>query len=137
VGCLLITLFLIERKIPPTPLLYLSTFFEATRRDYYDGRRAVSGRGAWADWLKYFLQGIAGMSGDAVHRAACAFLLDYLVCCGDGGRQLLLASFRLLIEIAEDGIVGFRRAGIAKIHVRNQIAQQGVQLHPINNCALA
>jgi Fic family protein len=34
VGRLLITLFLIERKILPTPLLYLSAFFEAARRDY-------------------------------------------------------------------------------------------------------
>ncbi|NQU09312.1 Fic family protein, partial [bacterium] len=36
-GRLLITLFLVERGILPTPLLYLSAFFEATRRDYYDG----------------------------------------------------------------------------------------------------
>jgi len=39
VGRLLITLFLIERQILPTPLLYLSAFFEASRRDYYDGLR--------------------------------------------------------------------------------------------------
>jgi Fic family protein len=41
VGRLLITLFLIERKILPTPLLYLSAFFEALRRDYYEGLRRV------------------------------------------------------------------------------------------------
>jgi Fic family protein len=69
VGRLLITLFLIERKILPTPLLYLSAFFEASRRDYYEGLRAVSKRGAWQDWLEYFLQGIARMSEDAVSRA--------------------------------------------------------------------
>jgi Fic family protein len=69
VGRLLITLFLIERKILPTPLLYLSAFFEATRRDYYDGLRGVSERGAWQDWLEYFLLGIARMSEDALNRA--------------------------------------------------------------------
>ena len=69
VGRLLITLFLIERKILPAPLLYLSAFFEASRRDYYEGLRAVSERGAWQDWLEYFLQGIARMSEDAVSRA--------------------------------------------------------------------
>jgi Fic family protein len=69
VGRLLVTLFLIERKILPAPLLYLSAFFEASRRDYYEGLRAVSERGAWQDWLEYFLQGIARMSEDAVSRA--------------------------------------------------------------------
>jgi Fic family protein len=69
VGRLLITLFLIERKILPGPLLYLSAFFEASRRDYYEGLRAVSDRGAWQDWLEYFLQGVARMSEDALSRA--------------------------------------------------------------------
>jgi Fic family protein len=68
VGRLLITLFLIERKILPAPLLYLSAFFEASRREYYEGLRAVSERGAWQEWLEYFLQGIARMSEDAVSR---------------------------------------------------------------------
>lgn len=68
VGRLLITLFLIERKILPAPLLYLSAFFEASRRDYYEGLRAVSERGAWQQWLEYFLQGIARMSEDALSR---------------------------------------------------------------------
>jgi Fic family protein len=69
VGRLLIMLFLIERQILPTPLFYLSAFFEASRRDYYDGLRAVSERGAWNDWLEYFLLGVARMSEDASNRA--------------------------------------------------------------------
>ncbi len=69
VGRLLVTLFLIERKILPSPLLCPSAFFEASRRDYYEGLRAVSERGGWQDWLEYFWQGIARMSEDAVSRA--------------------------------------------------------------------
>ena len=69
VGRLLITLFLIERQILPTPLLYLSAFFEASRRDYYDSLRGVSERGAWNDWLEYFLLGVGRMSEDALNRA--------------------------------------------------------------------
>jgi Fic family protein len=69
VGRLLITLFLIERQILPTPLLYLSAFFEASRRDYYDGLRGVSERGTWNDWLEYFLLGVGRMSEDALNRA--------------------------------------------------------------------
>src|ERR1017187_1003447 len=70
VGRLLITLFLIEQKILPAPLLYLSAFFEATRRDYYEGLREVSERGAWNDWLEYFLIGVARTSQDALSRAS-------------------------------------------------------------------
>jgi Fic family protein len=69
VGRLLITLFLIERKILPTPLLYLSAFFEASRRDYYDSLRAVSERSAWHEWIEYFLLGVGRMSEDALSRA--------------------------------------------------------------------
>jgi Fic family protein len=69
VGRLLITLFLVERGILPTPLLYLSAFFEATRRDYYDGLRGVSARGEWEAWLEYFLNGVARQSEDALSRA--------------------------------------------------------------------
>jgi Fic family protein len=69
VGRLLITLFLIDRKILPAPLLYLSAFFEASRRDYYDGLRGISERGQWQDWIEYFLLGVARMSEDAVRRA--------------------------------------------------------------------
>src|SRR5256714_453936 len=69
VGRLLITLFLIERKILPTPLLYLSAFFESSRRDYYDNLRAVSERADWHEWIEYFLLGVARMSEDALSRA--------------------------------------------------------------------
>ncbi|MFH1111251.1 MAG: Fic family protein [Planctomycetota bacterium] len=69
VGRLLITLLLVERNILPTPLLYLSAFFEATRRDYYDRLLAVSRNGEWEAWLEYFLNGVARQSEDAVSRA--------------------------------------------------------------------
>jgi len=69
VGRLLITLFLIERKILPAPLLYLSAFFEATRRNYYDRLRGVVERSEWAEWLHYFLNGVARQSEDALGRA--------------------------------------------------------------------
>jgi Fic family protein len=70
VGRLLITLFLVERDVLPTPLLYLSAFFEATRADYYDRLQAVHARGEWDEWLVYFLNGVARQSQDALSRAA-------------------------------------------------------------------
>ena len=69
VGRLLITLFLVEREILPAPLLYLSAFFEATRRDYYDRLLAVTQRGEWREWIEYFLNGVARQAEDALSRA--------------------------------------------------------------------
>lgn len=69
VGRLAITLFLVEREILPTPLLYLSAFFEATRRDYYDRLHGITERGEWEAWLHYFLNGVARQSEDALTRA--------------------------------------------------------------------
>lgn len=68
VGRLLITLLLHERRILPAPLLYLSAFFEATRRDYYDRLQGVQARREWGDWLVYFLNGVARQSEDALSR---------------------------------------------------------------------
>jgi len=69
VGRLLITLFLVERRVLQTPLLYLSSFFEATRSEYYERLRAVTDQAAWEEWLAYFLNGIARMSQDSLTRA--------------------------------------------------------------------
>jgi Fic family protein len=68
VGRLLITLFLVEREILPSPLLYLSAFFEATRRDYYDLLTAASRRSDWEPWILYFLRGVAHQASDALGR---------------------------------------------------------------------
>jgi len=69
VGRLLITLFLIERGIMPAPLLYLSAFFEATRRDYYEHLLNVSTHADWTHWILYFLNGVARQSEDSLGRA--------------------------------------------------------------------
>ncbi|MFP4167194.1 MAG: Fic family protein [Opitutales bacterium] len=58
IGRLLITLFLCDRKCLSQPLLYLSGFFDETRSDYYRLLLDVSRKGAWREWLEYFLRGI-------------------------------------------------------------------------------
>ena len=68
VGRLLITLLLVERDVLPTPLLYLSAWFEATRQEYYAHLLAVTQEGAWEKWLTYFLRGVALQSEDALGR---------------------------------------------------------------------
>ena len=68
VGRLLITLLLVERGVMPSPLLYLSAFFEATREEYYARLLGVTQRGEWEEWLVYFLRGVVLQTGDAVDR---------------------------------------------------------------------
>ena len=55
VGRLLITLLLVSRDIIPSPLLYLSAYFEATRDEYYARLLGVTERGEWEEWMTYFL----------------------------------------------------------------------------------
>ncbi|BBI16645.1 Fic family protein [Neochlamydia sp. S13] len=68
IGRLLIILLLIEQKMLPTPILYLSAFFEATRDEYYKQLYNVSARGTWHEWLIYFLNGIAVQTEDVLSR---------------------------------------------------------------------
>ena len=68
VGRLMIVLFLMERGILPSPLLYLSAFFEASRGDYYDLLTSVTERDDWKSWILYFLAGVTDQAGDALRR---------------------------------------------------------------------
>jgi Fic family protein len=68
VGRLVITLSLVAWGILPSPLLYLSAWFEATRAEYYARLLAVTESGDWESWLDYFLRGVASQADDAVGR---------------------------------------------------------------------
>ena len=68
IGRLLITLQLHQEGLLPSPLLYLSAFFEAHQASYYDRLLAVSQNGEWEEWIAFFLQGVAEQSRDAVRR---------------------------------------------------------------------
>ena len=47
-------------------MLYLSAFFERYRNEYYDKLLAVSQKGEWEEWIKFFLRGVVGQSQDAI-----------------------------------------------------------------------
>ena len=69
VGRLLIIFLLIERKLLPSPFLYVSAFFEATRDEYYKQLYTISSKGTWKEWFSYFLNGITMQSLDVLSRA--------------------------------------------------------------------
>jgi Fic family protein len=87
-GRILIVFFLIERGRLPAPILYLSSWFEARRRDYYARLQAVRQRGEIDAWLRFFLRGIERQSTDAVRRA------ERLVDLREAYRQRVLATAR-------------------------------------------
>ncbi len=67
-GRLLITLLLVARDLLPSPLLYLSAYFEATRDAYYARLLGVTERAEWEEWIAYFLAGVATQADDALGR---------------------------------------------------------------------
>lgn len=68
-GRLFIVLYLTDRGRLPAPLLYISSYFDRRKNDYYDRLQAVRERGEIAEWLQFFLDGVAVQATDAVERA--------------------------------------------------------------------
>jgi Fic family protein len=124
VGRLLITLFLVERGILPTPLLYLSAFFEARRQGYYSRLQGVHARAEWEPWLAYFLEGVASQSEDALSRAGQinTLLTRWREKASDAG---LPAAVRLIDFLAENPYCTVRGAA-DRLKVAFTTAQRAV-----------
>jgi Fic family protein len=69
VGRLLITFLLTERGVLHKPVLYLSHYFKQHRQAYYEHLQAVRTRGAWEEWLQFFLHGVIQVAGEAADTA--------------------------------------------------------------------
>lgn len=69
IGRLLINLQLMTRDRLSHPLLYLSSYFEAHRQDYYDRLQAVRESGDIDGWLHFFLSAVHEQARDAVTRS--------------------------------------------------------------------
>ncbi len=62
IGRLVIVLQLLRDGVLHEPLLTLSPWFEARRRDYQDRLRGVSETGAWDGWVAFFAEGVAAQA---------------------------------------------------------------------------
>jgi Fic family protein len=58
VGRLLITLYLVSRRLLKQPVLYLSDFFERNRQLYYDNLMRAREKNDLARWFRFFLVGV-------------------------------------------------------------------------------
>ncbi len=66
IGRLLITLYLINKKVLSKPTLYLSDFIEKNRQHYYNNLMAVSLDNKIEQWLRFFLVGIIETAKSAI-----------------------------------------------------------------------
>ena len=66
VGRLLITLFLMEKKVLTSPALYISYFLKSNRIEYYDRMTEVRSKGNYEQWIKFFLRAVAESAEDAI-----------------------------------------------------------------------
>jgi Fic family protein len=69
IGRLLVTYYLFWRGILNKPLLYLSIYLKKNRQRYYDLLMNVRHEGAWEEWIKFFLTGVAETSEEATNTA--------------------------------------------------------------------
>jgi Fic family protein len=68
-GRLLIIFFLLKEGHLPSPLLYLSAYFELYKDEYYDRLQGVREKGQLQEWVQFFLRAVEVQAVDAVNRA--------------------------------------------------------------------
>ena len=62
IGRLLIPLFFFYKEIIKYPLIYISEYFEKNHAEYYSRLQAVTEKGDWEGWIRFFLNGIITQS---------------------------------------------------------------------------
>lgn len=65
IGRLLITLFLMEKKVLHSPALYISYYLKLNRVEYYDRMSEVRAKNNYEQWVRFFLLAIKESSEEA------------------------------------------------------------------------
>jgi Fic family protein len=66
IGRLLMTLFLIERGRLSEPLLYVSSYIEKHKAEYYDALQRTRTHADWLGWVRYFLEAVGQSARSAI-----------------------------------------------------------------------
>ncbi len=69
IGRLLLPLLLVREGRLDDPVLYLSAYFERHRDEYLDLLLAVSQKGVWLDWVRFFLHGVQESAVESLEQA--------------------------------------------------------------------
>jgi Fic family protein len=75
IGRLLITLYLMERGRLSKPLLYLSSYIERHKRDYYQLLQAIRTDGNCDAWVRYFLLAVRETARNAIEQSRSLIML--------------------------------------------------------------
>ncbi len=89
-GRLLITLMLCANNVMREPILYLSLYFKINRDAYYHALQQIRLKGAWEEWIEFFLRGVAEVAGEAASTArelAALFKADRTKILARSGRR--------------------------------------------------
>jgi Fic family protein len=65
-GRLLVILFLMEKGVLSSPVLYISFFLKKNRVEYYDRLTEVRSKGNFEQWVSFFLRAIHESAMDAI-----------------------------------------------------------------------
>jgi Fic family protein len=68
IGRLLLPLLLVREKRLEEPVLYLSAYLERHRKEYMDLLLAVSQKGAWLEWVRFFLKGVEESASESLEQ---------------------------------------------------------------------
>lgn len=111
-GRLLITLLLCEQQTLSEPMLYLSLYFKAHRKTYYELLSRIRQDGDWEVWLEFFADAViftAGQAVDTVQRLEHMAQTDrrQLQACGRAAGSALRLHHELLRRpITTAGLLG-------------------------------
>ena len=76
IGRMLISLYLLQKKVLQHPILYISAFLEANRSNYYDALdRARKNKEGFIDWISFFLDAVEQSAQDGI--TVTQKLMDY------------------------------------------------------------
>lgn len=68
IGRLLIAMQLMRERVLAEPILVVSPWFEARRRDYQDGLLGLTTTGNWDAWVAFFAEGVEASADATRHR---------------------------------------------------------------------
>ena len=67
IGRLLVPLILARQRTLSRPLLFLSSYIEENKAEYYGRLQDVRQYSKWTEWLEFFMNGVIKCSGDALN----------------------------------------------------------------------